>query len=156
LSLTSRIGYTKPNSDYEDNFKALLDLKNCVGILGGESSRAYYIIGRDNHKPSNYFYLDPHHTQEVQKYNNFEDQQNQDQNEYFSYFENKNLNKIKYDSLNCSIQYGFFVKDNKDFANFWQEFERILKNTNKDDTFFSWQEYKIPDVDDLDDIISFD
>ena len=156
LSLTNRIGYKEPNTIYEKFFKDLLDLRNCVGVLGGEGSRAYYIIGSDNHNPVNYFYLDPHHTQGVHKFKSYNGENYEKIKDLSSYFSNKKLSNFTYKSLNCSIQYGFVIKGNKDFGNFWESFQKICQNTKADDMFLSWREFKISDNFDYDDVIAFD
>jgi len=55
-----QLGVDRVHSRYERQLSALLRVPQCVGVVAGEPSRAYYVVGA---QADTVFYLDPHYVQ---------------------------------------------------------------------------------------------
>lgn len=70
LFVSVRIGYDSIPKEYYNSIKALFNLKECIGIIGGEGSYGYYFIGYS--EKNQLLYLNPHLVQECIKELNIE------------------------------------------------------------------------------------
>lgn len=64
ILVSVRLGINSIPNEYHDSIKRVFDHKNCIGLIGGKGSSAYYFIG---YSQQCFFYLDPHLSQECTK-----------------------------------------------------------------------------------------
>lgn len=62
--LSVRLGINTIPIEYHESIKRVFDFKNCIGIIGGKGSTAYYFIG---YSQQSFLYLDPLLAQECTK-----------------------------------------------------------------------------------------
>lgn len=96
-----RLGLSEISSDYFNSIKDLFKCSQCVGIIGGKNSSAYYFIGHDD---EHLFYLDPHLSQNTVK----------ELSDWESFIKKK-IYKTKLESLQTAFSVGFLVRDFKDY-----------------------------------------
>lgn len=128
LSVSTMLGLSKPDKIYKPFLDKLIESKSFCGLLGGRNNSAYYIIGKNNKET--YYYLDPHYVcGAIKDYNN----KKQVKKEFFD----KQVFEIKYNKLNTSVSFCFYLRNEDDFADLWDIFDE-LETHYGDDYFMSY------------------
>lgn len=126
ISLATRIGVNQPEKRFKIFLKEILAMKQCVGILGGQNEKAYYIIGFHGTK-NKFYYLDPHYV------NQAVDPQNLELNSYLK----KTVHEYNYKDMNSSMQVSFLIRGNRDFKNFMETLRKKLMVYGMDNSFIT-------------------
>ena len=110
-----RVGLEKIPEEYYKGIKNLFDLKQCIGIIGGQKRLAYYFIGYHNESNS-LLYLDPHVTKEALKTLTLEN--------ILKKYVAKEIHLLKLSKMTTAFTIGYCFRNYKEFLNlfnFWQK-----------------------------------
>lgn len=110
-----RLGVEKLNRTYISSLKAMLQMPQSVGILGGRPRQSLYFVAcQDDYA----FFLDPHVVRPSAKV---------DENTYDSYHCNL-PQKMPFENLDPSLAIGFYCANKKDFLCFCESIQKIAKS----------------------------
>lgn len=102
-----RLGLNAIDKDYHQSIKALFDIRNNIGIIGGKTNKAYYFIGKCN---EGLLYLDPHFSQ-----NAISDKKNLTINTNYNTYSVKNVYVLNLDNMSPCFTIGFMYKSFEDY-----------------------------------------
>nr|AWV66692.1 cysteine protease ATG4-like-2 [Brachionus koreanus] len=126
--IPARLGGNSVNEIYIDTLKMHLEMKNCLGIIGGKPKHSLYFFG---YQADKILFLDPHLCQPSVNIYSSEDDDSKN-------FDNKsyhcsNAGYISFNKLDPSIAIGFYFK-NRDELN---EFCEFMKKNSQSEYFHS-------------------
>ncbi|KAG9279251.1 cysteine protease ATG4D-like isoform X1 [Astyanax mexicanus] len=124
-----RLGGDSLNPAYIECVKKLLQLKCCIGVMGGEPKHSLYFVGFQGEK---LLYLDPHvchSTVDVCK-DRFP----------LESFHCKAARKVSFHRMDPSCTLGFYTRDRKDFDSLRADVTRALTSSNHTYPIFTFVE----------------
>ena len=113
------LGKDKIPKDYYSGIKKLFTLKECLAIISGKPTLAYYFIGY-NHEEDSLLYLDPHVTKEAYKVINM--------GNILSNHVNKEIHLLKLNKMNPSFTIGFSFRNYEEFLDIYGFWLRIKQD----------------------------
>ena len=126
ISIATRIGVNEPEDRFQAFLKEMLSMRQCLGILGGQNNRAYYIIGYHGSK-NKFYYLDPHYIQVAV------DPKKLGLETYLK----KTVHEYNYKDMNSSMQISFLVSGNKEFELLMRRLRSTIKFYGSEKSFIS-------------------
>lgn len=100
IFVTLRLGLHKIEEESSKKLLKCFDIKQCIGIIGGKPGSSYYFYG---YQENYLLYLDPHVIQDSHN----------------PQFQSNHINMLHINDLDPSICVGFFIKDQDNFNDFW-------------------------------------
>jgi len=116
IMIPLRLGLDSLNEVYNASLKALFQIPQSLGIVGGKPRAAMYFVALQD---SNLFYLDPHIVQPV--VNMSADQFNSDT------YHCAVPHKMAMNNVDPSLAIGFYCADKRDFDDFWNRAKELGK-----------------------------
>nr|AWV66643.1 cysteine protease ATG4-like-2 [Brachionus rotundiformis] len=126
--ISARLGGNSINEIYVETLKLHLEMKNCLGIIGGKPKHSLYFFG---YQADRVLFLDPHLCQpNVSIYSSEDDEKKIFDNKSFHC---SNAGYIPFNKLDPSIALGFYFKNLNEF----EEFGELLKKNSQSEYFHS-------------------
>lgn len=124
----ARLGGNSINDIYIETLKMHLEMKNCLGIIGGKPKHSLYFFG---YQADKVLFLDPHFCQpSVNIYSSEDDDKKKFDNKSFHC---SNAGYISFNKLDPSIAIGFYFKNLGEF----NEFCEIIEANSRSEFFHS-------------------
>ena len=114
-----RVGLDKIPKEYFPGIRQLLNLKECIGIIGGKTRLAYYFIGYDSESDA-LLYLDPHVTKEADKIINMEN--------ILQKHVNKEIHLLKMSKMSTAFTIGFCFRNYDEFLKMYELWLKAKQN----------------------------
>lgn len=116
-----RLGGEKTNPDYINLVKNILSLDYCLGIIGGKTKQACYIVGFQD---DSLIYMDPHYCQ------SFVDVSSSDFP--LQSFHCPSPKKMSFSKMDPSCTIGFYSRSETDFERISQELMKLVQPSAKE------------------------
>ncbi|CAF0807789.1 unnamed protein product [Brachionus calyciflorus] len=123
ILIPARLGGDCVNEIYVDSLKMYLEMKNCLGIIGGKPKHSLYFFGYQGERV---IYLDPHLCQPMVRVYSSEDNKK-------CFFDNKsfhcaNAGRISFSKLDPSIAIGFYFNKLDELNEFFDTTKSNMKS----------------------------
>ena len=116
-----RLGLDNIDENFKESLLRCFEIESCIGIIGGKPSSSYYFYGYQN---DNLLYLDPHIVQESKS----------------PEYKCEIINLLNYKKLDPSLCVGFFIKNEKELNNFYENISKVI---NLEYSIFNIKENKV-------------
>ena len=118
IFISVRLGINKVTNEYYSSLKNVFEIKECIGMIGGETNLAHYFIGYNNR--GNFIYLDPHITREAVI--------NLNEESIINDYLTKNLHEISIDNMSTALSVAFLFRNIDEFEEIIKFIENYSKN----------------------------